>query len=37
MPKFPLRSTIQIGRYVAQQRRKGKLYPLVLMIEPTIA
>ena len=37
MPKFPLRSTIQIGRYVAQQRRKGKLYPLVLMLEPTLA
>lgn len=37
MPKFPLRSTIQIGRYVAQQRRKGDLYPLVLMLEPTLA
>ncbi len=37
MPKFPLRSTIQIGKYVAQQRRKGELYPLVLMLEPTLA
>ena len=37
MPKFPLRSTIQIGKYVAQQRRKGDLYPLVLMLEPTLA
>ena len=35
--KFPLRSTIQIGRYVAQQRRKGERYPLVLMLEPTLA
>ena len=35
--KFPLRSTIQIGRYVAQQKRKGELYPLVLMLEPTLA
>src|SRR5256884_4304852 len=35
--KFPLRSTVQIGRYVATQRRKGELYPLVLMLEPTLA
>ena len=35
--KFPLRSTIQIGRYVAQQKKKGELYPLVLMLEPTLA
>ena len=35
--KFPLRSTIQIGRYVASQKRKGELYPLVLMLEPTLA
>ena len=35
--KFPLRSTVQIGRYVATQKRKGELYPLVLMLEPTLA
>ena len=35
--KFPLRSTVQIGRYVAAQKRKGELYPLVLMLEPTLA
>ena len=35
--KSPLRSTVQIGRYVATQRRKGELYPLVLMLEPTLA
>jgi hopanoid biosynthesis associated radical SAM protein HpnH len=35
--KFPLRSTIQIGRYVAAQKKKGELYPLVLMLEPTLA
>src|SRR5437867_11904538 len=35
--KFPLRSTIQIGRYVATQKKKGELYPLVLMLEPTLA
>ena len=35
--KFPLRSTVQIGRYVAQQNRSGKRYPLVLMLEPTLA
>ena len=35
--KFPLRSTIQIGRYVASQKKKGELYPLVLMLEPTLA
>src|SRR3989449_11734814 len=35
--KFPLRSTVQIGRYVAQQQRKGERYPLVLMLEPTLA
>ena len=35
--KFPLRSTIDIGRYVAQQKRKGDRYPLVLMLEPTLA
>src|SRR5947208_9988445 len=34
--KFPLRSTIQIGRYVASQKKKGELYPLVLMLEPTL-
>jgi hopanoid biosynthesis associated radical SAM protein HpnH len=35
--KFPLRSTVQIGRYVAAQKRKGELYPLVIMLEPTLA
>jgi hopanoid biosynthesis associated radical SAM protein HpnH len=35
--KFPIRSTVEIGRYVAQQKRKGELYPLVLMLEPTLA
>jgi hopanoid biosynthesis associated radical SAM protein HpnH len=35
--KFPLRSTIQIGRYVAAQKKRGELYPLVLMLEPTLA
>src|SRR5258708_1919125 len=35
--KFPLRSTAQIGKYVVTQRRKGELYPLVLMLEPTLA
>ena len=31
--KFPLRSTVQIGKYVATQRRHGERYPLVLMLE----
>lgn len=35
--KFPLRSQVQIGKYVAAQKRKGELYPLVLMLEPTLA
>src|SRR2546425_12878577 len=35
--KLPLRSTVQIGSYVASQQRKGKRYPLVLMLEPTLA
>src|SRR5205809_6724490 len=35
--KFPLRSTVQIGKYVATQQRKGGRYPLVLMLEPTLA
>ena len=35
--KFPLGSTVQIARYVAQQQRKGERYPLVLMLEPTLA
>ncbi|HEY1366247.1 MAG TPA: radical SAM protein, partial [Gaiellaceae bacterium] len=35
--KFPLASTVQIGKYVAQQQRKGERYPLVLMLEPTLA
>ena len=33
--KFPLRSTVQIGRYVASQRDEER-YPLVLMLEPTL-
>jgi hopanoid biosynthesis associated radical SAM protein HpnH len=33
--KFPLRSTVQIGRYVASQRSQER-YPLVLMLEPTL-
>jgi hopanoid biosynthesis associated radical SAM protein HpnH len=33
--KFPLRSTVQIGRYVAAQK-KAERYPLVLMLEPTL-
>jgi hopanoid biosynthesis associated radical SAM protein HpnH len=28
---------VQIARYVAQQQRKGERYPLVLMLEPTLA
>src|SRR5689334_4844497 len=35
--KFPLQSTVSIGKYVAQQQRKGERYPLVLMLEPTLA
>ena len=35
--KFPLRSTVQISKYVMQQQRKGERYPLVLMLEPTLA
>jgi hopanoid biosynthesis associated radical SAM protein HpnH len=35
--KFPLQSTITIGKYVAAQQRKGQRYPLVLMLEPTLA
>jgi hopanoid biosynthesis associated radical SAM protein HpnH len=35
--KFPLASTVQIASYVAQQQRKGERYPLVLMLEPTLA
>src|SRR5436305_10279039 len=35
--KLPLRSTVQIGSYVASQQRKGERYPLVLMLEPTLA
>ena len=33
--KFPLRSTVQIGRYVASQKGDER-YPLVLMLEPTL-
>ena len=33
--KFPLRSTVQIGRYVASQK-KNERYPLVIMLEPTL-
>ena len=32
--KFPLASTVSIGKYVAAQQRKGERYPLVLMLEP---
>src|SRR5262245_23777227 len=35
--KFPLQSTASIGKYVAAQQRKGNRYPLVLMLEPTLA
>ena len=35
--KFPLQSTVTIGKYVASQQRKGARYPLVLMLEPTLA
>src|SRR3954465_7536478 len=35
--KFPLQSTMTIGKYVASQQRKGARYPLVLMLEPTLA
>ncbi len=35
--KFPLAPTVQIARYVSQQQRKGERYPLVLMLEPTLA
>lgn len=33
--KFPLRSTVQIGRYVASQKGEER-YPLVIMLEPTL-
>jgi hopanoid biosynthesis associated radical SAM protein HpnH len=33
--KYPLRSTVQIGRYVASQKGQER-YPLVLMLEPTL-
>jgi len=33
--KFPLRSTVQIGRYVASQKGNDR-YPLVIMLEPTL-
>ena len=35
--KFPLAPTVQIAKYVTQQQRKGERYPLVLMLEPTLA
>jgi len=35
--KFPLQSTVTIGKYVATQQRRGERYPLVLMLEPTLA
>jgi hopanoid biosynthesis associated radical SAM protein HpnH len=35
--KFPLQSTVTIGKYVASQQRKGERYPLVLMLEPRLA
>ena len=33
--KFPLRSTVQLGRYVASQKKNDR-YPLVIMLEPTL-
>src|SRR4029079_9830630 len=33
--KFPLRSTVQIGRYVASQKKNDRS-PLVIMLEPTL-
>ena len=33
--KFPLRSTVQIGRYVTSQQGNER-YPLVIMLEPTL-
>ncbi len=33
--KFPLRSTVQIGRYVVAHKRDER-YPLVIMLEPTL-
>src|ERR1700675_4833757 len=35
--KFPLRSTVQIGSYVATHQRKSARSPLVLMLETTLA
>src|SRR5204863_1142298 len=35
--KFPLASTVQLAGYVAKNQRSGKRYPLVLMLEPTLA
>jgi hopanoid biosynthesis associated radical SAM protein HpnH len=35
--KFPLASTVQIAGYVAKNQRSGQRYPLVLMLEPTLA
>src|SRR4029450_13913724 len=35
--KVPLGAAVEIARYVAQQQRKGERYPLVLMLEPTLA
>jgi hopanoid biosynthesis associated radical SAM protein HpnH len=35
--KFPLASTVQIAGYVAKKQRSGERYPLVLMLEPTLA
>ena len=32
-----MQSTVSIGKYVATQQRKGERYPLVLMLEPTLA
>src|SRR4029450_7174504 len=35
--KFPLGSTVQIARYVAQQQRNAEPHPLWLILEPTLA
>jgi hypothetical protein len=30
--KFPLQSTVSIGKFVASQKRRGERYPLFLML-----
>src|SRR4029079_3331574 len=34
--KFPLASTVSIGKYLATQQPKGHRYPLVLMMGPRL-